>query len=149
MPRRHGFTMIELVVAILIGSILTSIAFASFTGARGRFAVKGARNTYASLHARARAQAIEQGRNVVLAAYPTGDSVVLTFEDGTRLERIDFGNEMEVDIRSTASTVELCMNPRGFADEGCTNFSSAVTLEFWNGADSATVSVLPLGQLVY
>lgn len=57
--QRHGFSLIESVIAILIGSILTSIALSSYGSVRGTFAVRGARNTFAALHARAPAQAIE------------------------------------------------------------------------------------------
>lgn len=146
--QRLGFSMIELVVAILIGSILTSIALSSYSNARGRFAVTGARNTFAALHARARAQAIEQGENVRIWIDASGDSIVLTTEGGTRLENIRFGDELAVDIRASGN-YRLCMNPRGFADESCNNFSSAVTVGFWQGTDSATVKILPLGQLVY
>jgi hypothetical protein len=41
------------------------------------------------------------------------------------------------------------MNARGYADTGCTNFSSAVTLGFRQNADTASVRILPLGQLIY
>ncbi len=146
---RTGFTIIELVVVILIGSVLTSMALTSYGSVRGRFAVSGARNTYVALHARARAQAIEQGENVRLTAYPTGDSLVLETESGTRLEMIRYSGEFGVDIRATPVTVRVCMNSRGFADENCNNFTSATRVEFWAGTDSTSVEILPLGQLVY
>ncbi len=145
---RLGFTMIELVVVILIGSILTSIALSSYSNAKSRFAVSGARNTFISLHARARAQAIEQGQNVRLLIDMDGDSVVLVTESGTTLENLQYGDEFDVDLQGTGS-FRLCMNPRGFADESCNNFSSAVLVEFWQAGDSSTVKMLPLGQLVY
>jgi prepilin-type N-terminal cleavage/methylation domain-containing protein len=110
MGRRAGFTMVELVIALLIGSILTSIALSSYGNARGRFAVRGARTTFASLHARARAQAIESGSMMRLFVDMKGDSAF---------------------------------------DTSCNSFSSAVSLQFWQNADSASVRVMPLGQLVY
>lgn len=147
--RRKGFTMVELVIAILIGSILTSIALSSFNNAQGRFAVRGARSAFVSLHARARAQAIELGQNVILSVDFTGDSITLRTQDGATLDKLKYQNEFKVDLKSTSSSFRLCMNPRGFADEGCNTFSSALNVEFWQGADSSTVKVLPLGQLVY
>ena len=42
--KRAGFTLIELVVAILIRSILTTMAFSSFASAMGGYSVRGARD---------------------------------------------------------------------------------------------------------
>lgn len=144
---RRGFTLIELVIAVLIGSILTSIALSSYGNARGAFAVRGARNTFASLHARARAQAIESGATILLVADVTGDSVYLS--DGSNiLESVDFGGELNVDVRA-AGNVRLCMNSRGYADTDCNSFNSSATVTFAAGVDTASVQILPLGQLVY
>ena len=143
-----GFTVVELVVTLLIGSILTSIALASFGNARGRFAVRGARTTFATVHARARAQAIELGGIVRLWVDVSGDSVVLLDPNGATLENIRFAEEVNVGLKATSS-FRLCMNSRGYADEDCGTVSSIVTLEFWQNADSSTVKILPLGQLVY
>lgn len=144
----RGFTVVELVITLLIGSILTSIALASFGNARGRFAVRGARTTFATVHARARAHAIELGGIVRVWVDVSGDSVVLLDPDGVTLENIHFADEFNVDLRATSS-FRLCMNARGYADESCGTVSTVVTLEFWQNADSATVKILPLGQLVY
>src|SRR5687768_8788025 len=62
--RRSGFTMIELVIAITIGIVLTGIAYRGFAGYMGRTAARSARTTFASLHARTRANAIEMGTTV-------------------------------------------------------------------------------------
>lgn len=149
MPRsRHGFTLIELVIAILIGSILTSIALSSYGNARGRFAVRGARSTFASLHARARAQAIERGTTVRLLLDVAGDSVSL-WVGADRLETLYFSDEFNVDIESSEGNLRLCMNSRGYADTDCNSFNVPVKLAFVSGGDAATLELLPLGQLVY
>lgn len=143
----RGFTLIEVVIALLIGSILTSIALTGFGNARGRFAVRGARNTFASLHARARAAAIEGGTTAQLTVYPSGDSVTVV-RSGTTLESIRFGEEFDVDVQASANVV-LCMSSRGYALDTCNSFSSPVTVTFAFGADTASVQILPLGQLLY
>lgn len=146
---RRGFTLIELVITLLIGTILTSIALFNFGSARGGYAVRGARTTFATLHARARAQAIEGGTRVILTVDPAGDSAFLV-RDGTVLETIRFGDELNVDLRTgSGSSLRICMNARGYADTGCSNFTSSSRIEFWSDSDSAGVSILALGQLVY
>ncbi len=144
----RGFTLIEVVIALLIGSILTGIALSSYGNAQGRFAVRGARTTFASLHARARATAIERGTTVRLLVDVAGDSVMIV-SGGATVEKIRFEEEFHVDLQSTAGNLRLCMNARGYADTGCTSFSSAVTLAFRANADTASVRILPLGQLIY
>jgi len=146
--RRSGFSIIELVVVLMVGSVLTSIAITEFNGVSGRFAVKGARQTLMSMHARARVQAVEFGQTVKLHVDPGGDSIWLS-RDGEVLDVLDFGKEFNVDIQtSTDSEVRVCMNPRGFADTGCNSFTSPVTITFVLTSDSASVLILTLGQMV-
>ncbi|HSW31862.1 MAG TPA: prepilin-type N-terminal cleavage/methylation domain-containing protein [Longimicrobiales bacterium] len=144
----RGFTLIEVVIALLLGSILTGIALTSYGNAQGRFAVRGARNTFTSLHARARATAIERGTTVRLVIDVAGDSIMIT-RGATTVEKIRFEDEFHVDIQSGSGNLLLCMNARGYADTGCTNFSSAVTVTFRQNADTASVRILPLGQLIF
>ena len=148
-PMRRGFTLIELVIALVIGSILTSIALAGFGNARGPFAVRGARNTFVSLHARTRAQAIESGSTMRLIIDPAGDSISIT--DGTNvIESVYLRGELNVDLRtSTGSLLRLCMNARGYGDTTCSNFNTTVRVTFAHQADTTSVRMLTLGQLVY
>ena len=146
--RRSGFSIIELVVVLMVGSVLTSIAMTSFNGVSGRFATKGARQIFMAMNARARAQAVESGRTVWLNLDPGGDSVWLS-RGSEVLEVLDFGEEFDVDIRtSTGSDLRVCMNARGFADTRCNNFASPVTVTFLLASDTASVRVLSLGQMV-
>lgn len=41
------------------------------------------------------------------------------------------------------------MNSRGFADPDCNSYTSSTSVEFWHNADSASVQILPLGQLTW
>ena len=146
--RRSGFTIIELIVVLMVGAVLTSIAVVSFNGVSGSFAARGARQTFMAMHARARAQAVEYGRTVQLNLDPVGDSVWLS-RGSDVLEVVDFGEEFNVDVRtSTGSELRVCMNARGFGDTGCNNFSSPVIVEFIITSDTASVSVRTLGQMV-
>jgi len=145
--RPRGFTIIEMTIALVVGAILTSIALVSYRNASGRFSVRGARNSFVTLQARARADAIEGGRNTWLVADMGGDSVYLE-RGGTTLETMHFDDEFHVDLRSSSGSFRLCMTPRGYADPDCSgSISSIVTLQFWQNADSCSVQILPMGQL--
>lgn len=145
--RPRGFTVIELIVVLVIGGILTSIALVSYRNAQGRFAVRGARNEFASLQARARADAIEGGLDTWVVADIAGDSIYLE-RSGTTLETVHFDDEFHVDLRSSTAVIRLCMTPRGYASPDCTgSISSIVRLQFWQNADSCSLQILPMGQL--
>jgi prepilin-type N-terminal cleavage/methylation domain-containing protein len=144
---RRGFTVLELIIALVIGSILTSIALTSYHNAQGRFAVRGARDMFASLQARARAQAISSGSTIRVVVDVSGDSVYL-WQSGTNLETHRFADE-HVDLHSDVGNFYLCMNSRGYADDTCNSFSTSATLTFVQNGDSASVEILPLGQLIY
>lgn len=155
--------MIELVIVIVIGGILTSIALASFQNVQTRFAVQGAKRVYMTWHQRARAMAIETGETVIMVVYVTGDSVALLRRDGSTMIWSDiqrFDEELRVDLRTQYNAnFYTCMTPRGYADLSCgswgaanplfsATYSDTVRLQFWQNADSASVLILPLGQVV-
>ena len=153
MPKSHsGFTIIELIVVIAVGSILTSIALTQISGAQGRIAVKGARTTYAAVHARARAHGIEMGQSVMLHVESAGDSIWIE-HDGDVLEKVRFAGEHRVDLRITPTgaptTFTLCFSPRGYTDPNCNTTNSILRIEFWQAADSSTLLMLPMGQLAF
>ena len=145
--RRSGFTMIELVIVIMVGGILTAIAFRGFSSAQARMAARQARQNFASLHARTRANAIEMGATVQLNVDKDRDSVWVQ-RGATRVETMRFRDELGVDIQGTG-TLRLCMNPRGFAETSCNSFSSTQTLTFAAGSDTAGLQIRTLGQIYY
>lgn len=142
-----GFTLIEVVITILIGVILTSIALKGFGELGNQTAARSARQTFSALHARTRAHAIERGQTVRLYVEPTGDSVWIE-RDSEILEKVRFQEEFDVDIQASSRFI-LCMNARGFADTDCNTFSSTVTLTFVRGTQTYTAELLPLGQLLW
>lgn len=148
---RSGFTIIELVIVIVVGSILTSIALTQISGAQGRVAVKGARTTYASIHARARAHGIEMGQNVLFHVDATGDSIWIE-HDGAVMEKVLFRSEQNVDLRITPTgsptAFTLCFSPRGYTDVTCNTTNAVLSVEFWQAPDSTTLLMFPMGQLV-
>lgn len=147
---RTGFTMIELIIAIVIGSILTTIALNQISGAQTRIAVRGAQTTYASIHYRARVHGIEKGRNVMLHVDVAGDSVWIE-DDGDVIETIRFGDEnidMTISSPSTLTQYMLCFGSRGYTDIACNSTNSLIRMHFEQGAEVTNLWVMPLGQLL-
>lgn len=155
--RPSGFTLIELVIVILIGSILTSIALSSFQNVQNRFAVQGAKEMYMTLHQRARSRSVEMGETVLLFVYPQGDSALI-LSQGEITDVTRFDEQLNVDLRTrTNASYVMCMTPRGYADFNCGSYGNfgvtqtyadTMRLQFWLNADSTSVLVLPMGQLV-
>ena len=141
-----GFTIIELVVAMVVATLLIDMALSAGGPALDRMSVTSARTTFAALHARARVRAVERGRNVSLFVDPATDSAWV-FDQNEVVEAIAFRTASGVDV-TTASRMELCLSPRGYADTDCNSFSSTVEVGFARGAASSSLEVRPLGQLV-
>lgn len=147
--RSQGFTFVEVVVVIAIGAILVSMAVRGFGDAASGMSVRGARESFASLQARARASAIERGEQVLLRVDLADDRVWIEGDDGSTITALDFGDDRDVEIHSSASSpITVCMNPRGFADTSCNSFgSSSVDLAFVQGPQRSEATILPLGQV--
>lgn len=149
MPNRRGFSLIEVVIALMVAGLLLSISVSAFGTVRARYSVREARNSFAALQARARAQAIEYAQTVEFHADADGDSIWISRND-TILERMRLNDEFGVDMRSSSTPFTLCFNARGYGgDASCSTFSSPVSVGFFSATDSARVGVLPYGQLVY
>jgi len=144
--RTRGFSLIELIIAIMIGAILTSMAVKGFGATSTSLAARQGRNLFNGMAARARAQAIESGQTTILVASITGDSVMI-LSGGQVVEKIRFSDEMDVDIRSSVGNFQLCMSPRGYADLDCNSFSSTIKVTFTAGVKSESLEILPLGQI--
>lgn len=145
--RNRGFTLIEVIIAIMIGVILTSMAVKGFGAASTSLAARQARNVFNGMAARARAQAIESGITTVLIANVQGDSVMILGQGGQIVENVRFGEELAVDMQATGGNFRVCMSPRGYADTDCNSFSSTIKVSFTAGGNTESLEILPLGQI--
>jgi prepilin-type N-terminal cleavage/methylation domain-containing protein len=148
MRNHRGFTVVEMLVVVTVATILVMIGMNSMSAFQGRTAVRQAQNAFLSLHARARAQAVEFGQNTELNVDTGGDSVWISRND-TTLTTVRFRGDLGVDIDGSG-VYTLCMTSRGYADASCNSFGEGtLTVRFIQASDTLTVSVLPLGQALY
>jgi prepilin-type N-terminal cleavage/methylation domain-containing protein len=148
--RANGFTLMEVIVAILIGVVLTSIAVKGFGLTSSEMSVKQAKNVFTGLVARARAMAIERGTLSLLWVDVQADSVnlsVWTGSDWDHEETVHFGGDMGIDIQSSSGTFYQMMTPRGYANTRYVSFSGSNKVTFVQGGQSESLELLPLGQV--
>jgi prepilin-type N-terminal cleavage/methylation domain-containing protein len=148
MTRRSGFTLIELVIVIIVGGLILTIVGRALGDVRQRIAADQALKTFESMHARARAHAIERGTDVFLTLDSTGDSASIRIGADV-IETIHFGAELGVDVSSNAAVnpVQVCMTARGYGDSDCMSYNNTLTVFFGARGDTASIQLLPLGQL--
>jgi prepilin-type N-terminal cleavage/methylation domain-containing protein len=146
MRNQRGFTVVELVIVLTLGVIMTSMTVKGVGMVAHRTAIREASGVFQSMVARTRAQAIESGMPTMLIADAQGDSVMILANGGV-VENVRFAEEMGVDIRTAERLTRICMNPRGFANPDCNSFSSQIEMAFVRGPRERVVKILPLGQI--
>lgn len=151
---RGGFTLVELLLVMIIGAVLLSMAIPSFTRVAAGQNARNARDAVVWMGARARSRAIERGEVVLLEINPATERAwIVRRNTGTALasdtlEKVSFQTERSVDISGITSQLTLCYNPRGYAFKCSAN--SPVTNQdvvFSHAGKTATARVKPLGQI--
>ncbi len=144
MGRSEGFTILELVVVMLIGSILIAVSAPAFGAVQRSRAVGNARDSFVWLAMRARAASIEKGEPVTLTVDPVAGKAVAVSSSGEGIDSLIFTGEIAAGVStSTGSSVQVCYSPRGYAT--CPDEAAWVTFRL--GSDSARALIQPLGQV--
>ncbi len=99
------------------------------------------------MHAQARARAIERGQLSRFVIDATNDRVSVVV-DGDTIETVNIGTNFDVDIQLDASAITLCMSPRGFGEADCNSFDGAQKIALTSGAETTTLVLFPLGQMI-
>lgn len=142
-----GFSLLELIIVIVIGSVLLSVAVGKIGRTRDILSAVAARQAYMALHARTRSQAIEFGATARLLLDIQGDSAWIV-QGGNTIETYRFAPD-RVDVQSSSSdaVVQMCMVARGYSEPRCNSFVDAITLRFVTAQASESIVLLPMGQV--
>lgn len=120
MSKKRGFTLIELIIVILIGSVLAGIVSLSLAGVFQRTALDQSRRMLETMVSRTRAQAIQEGERIELRLDSTGNKAsLIRTSDGSVLETYDFEDGLDINLDVGGGNEVLCMGPNGVADLGC------------------------------
>jgi len=137
----------ELIIVLVIGAVLVSIASGRIAKTRSVLAGGAARQAYLALHSRTRAQAIEFGTTARLMLDVGGDSAWIV-QGGETIETYRFANDhVDVESSSMDATVQMCMIARGYSEPRCNSFSEPVELTFTTAESAASVVLMPMGQV--
>lgn len=147
---RPGYTLVELVMVIVIGAILVGVVVNGASGYVSRKRVSNARDAFVYLAMRARAAAIERGRNVSLHLSVTQGRITVNegcSAGGLELERLHLEDEFHAKVEAATDPIAVCYSPRGFAIAAHTTISAPTIVSFVIGKDAARARVAPLGQV--
>lgn len=147
----NGFTILELIIAVVISIVLAGIVTLSFSRVHGQLGVQSAQSNFLSLHAQARAFAAERGTIVRFVVDAGDDELRVEWTDPATgvlevLSGVNVMQEFGVDIVSREQSAALCFTPRGVADPGCNTFDGTLDVDLVRGNRSASLTVLQLGQ---
>jgi prepilin-type N-terminal cleavage/methylation domain-containing protein len=141
---RAGFTVVELLIVMIIGSVLATIVSQSLGTYMERRALDDSRAALIHMAARARSLAIDRG-SASLDIDPDADTATLV-QAGDTLEVVDLDAEYGTDLLAKAA-LSICYGSSGFALASCTSFDTdqIVGVRFQN--ETARLRVRPLGQV--
>ena len=150
---RAGFSLVEVLIAIMLMALVYAIAMPSLAATRVRASVHNSKHVVVSNISLARTAAIRFGRLAVLQVDSEGDRIWVEVDttlagSGARdtLAMAYLRQELGVDLKSTRTGV--CFNGRGIGtiSSECPRPGAAIILARDGRAD--TVFISPLGRVV-
>lgn len=144
---RTGFTLVEMMIAMSLLTVVATVSVRTIGPVQSRLAVRSARAAVASVHARARSVAAERRELTTFGINAVRDSVWISVGDSL-IQGLNTQAEFGVSIESSPPAVTLCLHSGGLADRGCNSFSSPVDLKFISGSHSRSAQLRTLGHLI-
>jgi prepilin-type N-terminal cleavage/methylation domain-containing protein len=150
---RAGFSLIEVLIAILLVALVYAVAVPSLASTRVRAAVHNSKHVVLSSISLARSSAIRFGRPAVLVLDSRGDRIWVEVDTALvaggpkdTLNLVDLGQELDVDLKSNRSSV--CFNGRGIGTTGAACPWAGGLIIVSSGSQADTVLLSPVGRVV-
>lgn len=141
---RTGFTLIEMLFVVMLSSIIVGIGVREIPRALNQQAVGSARDAVAATSQMARAEAMRGGRAVFVWVQPGSGRIDVGTSPSELLDSVLMS---DYHVTMTGNDLTLCYTSRGYAMPGCTTVTTTEDLSFTRGGHTATLAVLPLGQM--
>lgn len=149
MPRREGFTLIEMLMVVVVISAVSLISFPRVRSAKYKSELRSARTSVASMYARARSGAIQYNRATILAF--NGPSAVvlasprLIAAAGSTVDTLGRVNNLGVAYNVTVASTDdsLRVDPRGFGSN-----ASVITVRVTRAEFTDSVVIGSYGRLI-
>ena len=142
--RRQGFTVVELIFVLFIGAIVMAMATRESGQISDRLAVANARDAVMTTALTARSQAMERGRPIYLWVRPGSGVVSVGVAPDTLVQQVRMS---DYNVEMVGNDIDVCYTSKGYAAPGCTTITSAQSLGFQRGTQTARLVVMPLGQM--
>ena len=107
--RQRGFTLIELMVAVMVFIILTALAVPSFQTYLDKARVRGAADDVVNVIAQARQAAVKFDRNVSLSTTGSGGAWCLGAVQAVAPSGANFGQQMPAAVACDCTVANACM----------------------------------------
>lgn len=141
---RRGFTLVEVVMVIALIGVVVLIAFPRIGRGLDRQSVRSARAALTTMHAKARATAIQRGRAVALVRSGNQVLIVSTHPVTGAVDTVDRRDLLvNYGVALNSSRDTLVFDPRGLGTEPT---PTAVILSRSGLAD--TVQITPVGSIL-
>ncbi len=146
-PARDGFTIIEVIIALVIMGVMAVVAFPSLGDAVTNRRAQNARNDLVYVASRAQMAAVERGEMVRLSMDPSTDVLTILAASGDTVEVFDMRDQDDADLLIEGGTLHVCYSPMGFAHPSCSDTSDSIGVAvgghtLWSSL-SATGAVRP------
>ena len=143
-----GFTAIELLLVVVIGGIMMSVAIPYLRSSSQRTSVHGAADEISRLYATARAASIQRGKTAWLVMQSSTSTVLVIAKkaNATGIDTVAQPDKLSTryGVTFTTTTDSLVFTPRGV---GANLSATTVVLTSITGVAVDTVTIYPTGTI--